>query len=144
MRGRYPLGLEVLDRAEGSAEAKKRARLIAGTISGAYRMHEVCAELGISQQRFQQLRHKMARIMVGSQERRAPGRKRRALSAEAQRIAELEAEIAALRQAVLTAQTREEIALILARGGQDDPKKKTPVGQPKKRRARPAGKRKST
>jgi transposase-like protein len=141
MRGRYPLGLEVLDRVEGSAEAKKRARLIAGTISGDYRKHEVCAELGISQQRFQQLRQKMANIIVGSQERRRPGRKRKSAGPEAQRIAELEAELADLRRELQTAQTREEIALILSRLGQDDPEKKTP---PAKKRRRPRGTRKNT
>jgi transposase-like protein len=150
VRGRYPSGLETVERAEGSAEAKNRARLILGTISGAYRMREVCAELGISQQRFQQLRDKMMNTFVSSQERRRPGRKRQRASPEAQRIAALEAELAELRRELQTAQTREEIALILGRrgeGSEEDLEKKlnvTTTPAAGKRRGRPSGKRKNT
>ena len=144
MRGRYPLGVEAVEGLEGSAQAKERMQVILATLAGQCRIHEACAQLGISQQRFQQIRDKLLQGALASQELKAAGRKPRALSAAEERIAELEAEVAELHAAVRVAQTREEIALILPQVGPEAGAEKKTTAKARKRRGRPRGTRRRT
>jgi hypothetical protein len=146
MRGRYPLGVEGVDAVPGPEQAKERVKAIVATLRRECRVQEACERLGISQQRFQQIREDFWRGAVASQLLQAAGRKPRRRTAAEQRIAELEAEVAELQAALRTAQTREEIALILPQVGQEQAtaaEKKTPAAKARKR-GRPPGKRTST
>jgi hypothetical protein len=144
MRGRYPSGLEAVDALAASEQAKERVKVILETLLGKCRGQEACARLSISQQRFQQLRVKFLQGALATQELKPAGRKPRRRTPAEQRIAELEAQVAELQIAVRTAQTREEIALILPQVGQEAAEKKTPVAKGRQRRRRPPGKRKRT
>ena len=147
MRGRHPMGVEGVDAVPGPEHCKERAKVILATFTGECRVQEACERLGIGPQRFQQMRKNLLHGIVASQQLKAAGRKPRRPTAAEQRIAELEAEVAELQAALRTAQTREEIALILPQMGQEQAaaaEKKTPAAKPPKRRGRPPGKRTST
>jgi hypothetical protein len=134
MRGRLPSGPEYVDGLAGTPEAKRRARVILETLLGRLRVQEACEQLGISEQRFQQLREEMLQAAVDRLEPKSAGRARATdapADAEAlkQRIADLELELEA-------AQLREEIAVAFPHLVQkpEEPEKKTT--QRPKRRAR--------
>jgi hypothetical protein len=137
----------MVDRQPGSEEARQRTKVIMETLQGQRRTKEACECLGVSQQLFQRLRAKLLRGAVDTQELKQAGRKPRRRTAAEQRIAELEAEVAELQVALRTAQTREEIGLLLPQVAQEQAaaaEKKTPAARPRKRRGRPPGKRTST
>jgi acyl-CoA synthetase (NDP forming) len=132
MRGRYPSGPEYVNSLEGSAEAKRRAKVILQTVSGELRVQEACRLLGISEQRFQQLREDMLQAAVTRLEVRPAGRP--ATEAEAPELAALKEQVAALEDEVRAAELREEIALTLPDvvHGPAEPEKKS-AGRPKRR-----------
>jgi hypothetical protein len=150
MRGRYPLGLEAVDKLEGSAQAKERMKVILETLTGQCRLHEACERLGLSEPRVQQLRQQMLEGALASLEPGQAGRPAKVPSAAEQRVAELEAQVAALQVEQRAAQVREEIQAILPRVAHDalaeEPpprEKKTPV-KPARPRPRRPGRRKNT
>jgi hypothetical protein len=51
MRGRYPSGPEYVEGLQGSAEAKRRAKIILETVTGQLRVQEACQALEVSEQR---------------------------------------------------------------------------------------------
>ena len=75
MRGRYPAGWEYLDKFEASAEAKERVRLTMEILSGACRVGEACARLGIGSTRLEQVRAAIVAAALDGAERQRPGRK---------------------------------------------------------------------
>src|SRR5262249_58068198 len=104
-----------------------------GTCRGA----EACARLGLSEQRFDQLRPQVLRAGLETLEPRRAGRRPRAvpaadLQALQARVTELEIELRAAR-------VREEIALALPAVGvtATEPGKKSPRRRPPARRRRP-------
>jgi hypothetical protein len=145
MRGRYPLGIEAVDKLEGSPQAKERLKAIMETLAGKCRLQEACARLGISEPRFQQLRQQFLEVSLASLEPGQAGRPARVPTAAELRVQELEAQLAALQVENQAAQVRAEIGVILPKVVHEpaDPEKKTPVPA-KKRRRRPPGRRKST
>jgi hypothetical protein len=145
MRGRYPLGLEAVDQAAGSARAKERLKGILETLVGDGRVGETCAQLHISAPRFQQLRQKVLEAALASLEPRRAGRRPHVTTAAELEIERLKRRVAELEVEVRAAQTRAEIALILP-GVQDaapDAEKKTPPPRPS-RPGRRSGRRTST
>src|SRR6516164_5449602 len=64
MRGRRPVGPEYADKLEGSDTAKERVKVILATMAGTCRLKEACERLGISEQRFHQLREEMMAAAV--------------------------------------------------------------------------------
>src|SRR5258708_39627104 len=56
MRGRWPAGLEYIDKLEGSGETKERVKSILCTLFREARVLEVCAQHDIGDTRFEQLR----------------------------------------------------------------------------------------
>ena len=115
MRGRHPSGPGYVDHLEGSEQAKQRLRVVLETMTVGCRVQEACQRLGISEQRFDQLRQLAMQAALRRLESKPGGRPRRqhtGTTAEVlalrQRVADLEAELRA-------AQVREEIALILPR-----------------------------
>jgi len=113
MRGRYPSGPEYVDvqHLHGSAQAKERLRVILETMMGQWRVSEACGRLGISEQRFRQLRAELLQAALERLEGRPAGRPRRPEQPEA--TVALRQQLAAMQRELHVAQVREEIALAL-------------------------------
>ena len=129
MSGRNPAGPEYVEQLEGSAEAKRRAKVILQTLHGDMRVQDACRILGICEQRFHQLREEMLQAAVARLEARPAGRPRRA--AEPADVQALKEQLAAKALELRVAHLREEIALampqVVARPAeQPEPEKKTP------------------
>jgi Helix-turn-helix domain len=129
MRGRLPAGPEYVEKLQGPQDAKRRLEIILRTLAGTCRVQEACAELGVSEARFHQLRQEALQAALDGLTPRPAGRP--AAPPADVRVAELEQQKEALRLELLAAQTREEIALVLPRlaqaagaGQGDDPGKK--------------------
>jgi hypothetical protein len=129
MSGRYPAGPEYVEQLQGSAEAKRRAKVILQTLQGDLRVQDACGILGICEQRFHQLREEMLQAAVARLEARPAGRPRRA--AEPADVQALKEQLQAKALELRVAHLREEIALampeVVARpAGPAEPEKKTP------------------
>jgi hypothetical protein len=127
MRGRRPQGTAGVDHLPGSSQAKERLKVVLENLAGTCRTLEACARLGVSEPRFQQLRQRVLMASLKRLEPRAAGRPAAAASPEAERIKELEVQLAAKEMEVRAALAREEIALTLPRVVHDarEPGKKT-------------------
>lgn len=133
MRGRHAAGPEYVDKLDGSAEEKKRLKVIMQTMTGELRVSEACEALNVCPQRFHQLREEAMQGALAGLAARPKGRPRRTLTPEQQEIAELKKQLAAAEIEVRTARAREEIALVLPRVVQQpEPEKKT--RQPRRKR----------
>lgn len=126
MRGRRPVGPELIDRLAGSDEARRRAKVVLQTMTGELRVQEACERLGISEQRFEAIRQEAIEGAVASLEPKQVGRPPRAPESAAvgdaaevarlrDRVAELEAELEA-------AAVRLELARALPRLGRSEGK----------------------
>ena len=102
---------------------------------------QACAQLGICEQRFYQLREQHLSDFVAGFEPGQPGRPPRTPSAAEQQIRDLQEQLAAKDIALRTALAREEITFTLPRVLQDAaPEKKTTQRPPPPRaRGRPPG-----
>jgi transposase-like protein len=126
MRGRPVPGPEFVQRLQGDAAAKRRMEVVLQTITGALRITGAAKELGISTQRFHTLREEALQAGVDKLTHRPGGRPSKQATPEQQRIAELEQEIAHLRQELEVGRLREEIAAILpGRQGRVEKKRRT-------------------
>lgn len=114
MRGRLPSGLEYIDKLEGSAEEKERLKAILATMYGEKRLLEACAELGIGETRFHQLREAALQAALEAITRRPAGRPSLASLSEPEQVRRHAERIEELELALQEAQVREEIALILS------------------------------
>jgi hypothetical protein len=137
MRGRWPQGLEYIDKLDGSPQTKERFKVILQTLTGETRMLEACVQLQIGETRFHQLRQVGLQAALTAMEPRPGGRPSRSTSAEGELNRALQARVAELEHALHTAQVREEIALVVPRqqrtaGG--DPALDTASGEKKMRR----------
>jgi hypothetical protein len=74
MRGRRPVGPEYAEQLTGSETAKRRAKIILETMTGRCRLKDACQRLGISEQRFHQLREEMMTAAVKALEPGQAGR----------------------------------------------------------------------
>jgi len=139
MRGRYPAGLEYVDKVDGSPVAKERARVIAELMGGELRLLEACRQLDLHETRVHQLRHTAWLWLVRAMEPGAPGRPRRRATAAAQRIRELEQALAAKELDLQQALVRAEVALIVPgrAEGATTPEKKTRRSSARLRRQKP-------
>lgn len=72
--GRPPLGTGLVDRLEGSEEAKRKLKAVLETVSGESTVAEVCERLGISETRLFQLREEALTSAVERLEPAARGR----------------------------------------------------------------------
>jgi hypothetical protein len=111
MRGRTPLGPEVVEELTGSEEAKQRVRVILETMAGQLRVHEACARLGISEQRLRQIRAAMLQAAVQGVEKHRPGRPRR--PEELPEMVALRQQVDHLQEELELSRVREEVALVL-------------------------------
>jgi hypothetical protein len=131
MRGRRPVGPELAERLDGSAEAGRRMRVILETIAGTRRVHQACAELGICEQRFEALRATAIRAGVAALEARPVGRPPKVLSAAQAEIMRLEGRIADLEAQLHLAAVGAELASVLGRPGGESGKRSPRSGRAK-------------
>jgi hypothetical protein len=109
MRGRIPVGPEVVEHLEGSQKAKARLRAILETMAGELRVSQACDQLDICEQRFRQLRAEVLQAALASLEDQPAGRPRR--PEEPEEIIALRQRAEALQRELHAAQVREEIVL---------------------------------
>jgi ribosomal protein L29 len=115
MRGCKPSGTDYVYRLAGSEEAKQRLEAILATMTGKLRVQEACRQLGISPQRFDQVRRDALAGALAGLEGGKAGRPRKQ-TPEAEKVRALEEEIARLRVENQGQQARTEVALILSEG----------------------------
>ena len=89
-RGRKPKGAELVTSLEGSEAARERLKRIVDSLAGRATVAEVCAELGIGESRFHQLRSEALQAALDRLEPRAAGRPPSAVAPTDGRVAELE------------------------------------------------------
>jgi len=111
MRGRKPSGPAAVQRLPASPLAHERLRVVLETLAGTCRVAEACARLGISEQRFDQLRIRVLQAGLDSLEPRRVGRRPRPTPAAD--VTALQARVAELEIELRAARVREEIALAL-------------------------------
>ena len=112
MRGRKPVGPEMVERLQGSEQAKKRLQVILETLLGSCRVQEACHELGIGEVRFNQLRLEALEGALAALESKPKGRPARAAApASAAELEQLAEVIQTLQRQLQTSQVPEEIAL---------------------------------
>jgi hypothetical protein len=109
-RGRPPIGPSLVDGLEGPDEAKRRLRVILETVAGTRMVTDACAELGLSEAAFHNLRKQALAAAVESLAPRPAGRPRNDSDPEQRRIRELEEQVFVLKKDQLAARIREEIA----------------------------------
>jgi len=112
-RGRPPVGPALVDRLDGSPQAKTRLRVILQVLRGEATVPEACAELGIERSRFHELRETVLQEALAALEPRPRGRPPRQASPEEAQVAALEDQVQELKVDLRAAQVREELALIL-------------------------------
>jgi hypothetical protein len=136
MRGRRPVGPEYAEQLNGSETAKLRAKVILETMAGRCRLKEACQRLGISEQRFHQLREEMMIAAVKALEPGHAGRPAHTRAPAEEQVVALEQQLQNKEIELRAAKAREEIALIMPEVKHEpvDPEKKTPQRPPKRRR----------
>jgi hypothetical protein len=116
--------------------AKERATVLLEMLAGKLRLQEACQQLGIRETRLHQLRQVALQGLVHSLEPGLAGRPRGTLSAEAERIAELEAAFAEKSLALQQALVRTEVALILPHPAESEKRGSTATVKLRKRKPR--------
>lgn len=116
MRGRYPSGPEFVHKLEGSAQAKERLEVLLRTLGGACRVGEACARLGLSEQRFDQIRIEALQGALRELEALPAGRPARRDRATAE-VEQLQARVAQLEAELKAALIRVELAVALPQAG---------------------------
>lgn len=112
-RGRPPDPSAIVTRLQGSRQARQRLDLMVQTLSGKCGIPEAAAELGIGRSRFCLQRQRMLQAALESLEPGTRGRPARQATPEQKRIAELEAQVLALKVDLRAAQIREQLALLM-------------------------------
>ena len=131
-RGRPPLGAEIVDRLEGSPQAKERLRAVLKTLAGEITIPQACQELGIGLSRFHEMRCVVLQGMLEDLEGKPRGRPPDAQQADA-RVQELQQQVLSLTMDLRASQIREELAIMLPRLAR---KPEEPSGVEKKGRRR--------
>jgi hypothetical protein len=123
MRGRRPVGPELIDRLAGSDEARRRAKVVLQTMTGELRVQEACERLGISEQRFEAIRQEAIEGAVASLEPKPVGRPPRAAEpTDAAEVAQLRDRVAELEAELRAARVRQDLAQALPRLGRREGK----------------------
>lgn len=130
MRGRRPKGPgQLVKGLEGDAAQRERLELILLTVAGKLGVSEACARLGITPQRFHQLREECMQAALENLALRPGGRPSNKTLAHQEQLDALQQENERLRLELKASKLREEIALVLpGRGQQAQGKKKIPTG----------------
>lgn len=138
MRGRRPVGPEYAEQLPGSSLAKERLKVILETMAGTCRVVEACQRLGISEQRFHQLREEMMTGALAALEPGQAGRPVRTPTPAEIQVQALAQQLQDKDIELRTAQARAEIAVVLPgvvqQQTEPEPEKKTPQRPPPRRR----------
>jgi tetrahydromethanopterin S-methyltransferase subunit G len=119
MRGRRPVGPELVDRLPGSESARERVKVVLQTMTGELRVQEACEQLQISEQRFDELRIEAIQAAVASLEPKPMGRPVRKTVVDAAEMERLQQRVAELEAQVAAAVVRAELATALPKAGRD-------------------------
>lgn len=112
-RGRPPNSSAIVARLGGSRHGQMRLDLMLQTLTGQRGIPEAAAALGIGRSRFCLQRQRMLQAALESLEPKTPGRPARQTTPAQRRIAELEAQVLALKVDLRAAQIREQLALLM-------------------------------
>lgn len=137
MRGRKPVGPEYADKLSGSDTAKLRVKVILETIAGTCRVQEACERLGISEQRFHQLREEMMAAAVKALEPGHAGRPAHTPTPAEEQVVALEQKLTDQEVELRAAKARAEIAVIMPKVEHppaNEAEKKMPQPAPRRRR----------
>jgi|CXWL01.1.fsa_nt_gi uncharacterized protein YceH (UPF0502 family) len=124
MRGRRSIGPEIADRAAGSALACTRLRVVLETLAHRKPVQVACAELGISEQRFERIRENAIQGAAAALELKPAGRPAKVPAPAEERIAALQDRIAELEAELQAATVRAELAATLPRLAESAGKKR--------------------
>lgn len=116
-RGRKPSGPAFVAKLNGSGQAKLRMQVLLETLAGLRRVAEACALLGISEQRFDQIRIEALQAGVESLEPRPAGRPAQTPTAADLEVQRLQAQITQLEGDLKAALIRAELAVTLPQAG---------------------------
>jgi hypothetical protein len=123
MRGRRPAGPDYVDHLpDCDDETKRRLKVIMQTLCGDLRVNEACAILGISPQRFHQMREEAMLGAAAVLKPRPKGRPPRPPSPQQQQLEQLQQELGDAQIELRAAQARAEIATLLPRVLQAPPR----------------------
>ena len=141
-KGRKPQGTQHVERLSGSESAKQRLTTILETLRGELTVPEACARLGIHESRFHALRNAWLQEALDLLEPRRLGRPPQTVDVAEllSRLQTSETENATLRQQLLAAEVRRELAEALphvVRASDEAPKKGAPT-QPSTSAASPS------
>jgi hypothetical protein len=125
MRGRWPAGLEFIDKLSGSEESKQRFKAILDTLYGQARLLEVCEQLRIRETRFHQLRETALQAALNAIAPRPAGRPSRSAGPEADQIQALQQQVHEFQHALHEMQVRAEVALVLGGNAGHEPRDAT-------------------
>lgn len=123
MRGRHPSGPEFVAKLDGSEQAKQRVQVLLETLAGTRRVGEACAQLGISEPRFDQIRIEALQAAVAALEPKPIGRPSNVPTASELEAQQLRTKVAELEAALKAALIRAELAVTLPSAGDADAKK---------------------
>jgi len=112
-RGRPPGGVAHVERLEGSAELKRRLKVILETLAGQQSVAWACEQLEVSEARFHELRRQVLAAALEGLSPGMAGRPRRPELPAPSRVEELEHEVRELRIELQAARVRTEIALTM-------------------------------
>ena len=139
--GRKPLGAALVEHLDGSTIAKERLELILETLAGQVTVVAACQILGISEAMFYKLRNRVLQVSLEDLEPKPRGRPPQRSSTDAERSAELAAEVTALERELKAQTVRLELAQQLPQlakqwAGVKKTKRGTPRKQPPRQRQR--------
>jgi hypothetical protein len=112
-RGRKVEESGLVERLQGSAEAKARLVVFLETLSGRRAIGMGALSLGVSERRFYQIRDRLLQAALDSLESRSAGRRPHRSADSDGQAATLEAQVRNLRLELRAAQIREEMALAM-------------------------------
>lgn len=104
-------GADLLNRLEGSDQAKDWGRAILDTLSGTTTVIDAVRSLGCKEAYFYRVRGRALQAMLADLEPKTPGRKPAPPDPPTERVAELEAELLHAKAALEAASTRVTLAL---------------------------------
>lgn len=108
--GRPPSGLNQVDRLDGSAESKRRLRVLLATLSGEVTLKDACARLGLGETRVLQLRELALQGALGALDPAPRGRPPKLPTADPERVATLEERLHELESDLKVERIRSDLA----------------------------------
>jgi hypothetical protein len=113
-RGRPPQGPKLAEKLDGSAAAKERLQVILETLAGARSIPDACAQLGVGETRFHELRKTVLAAAAAALEPRPAGRPTLSPPAPShQELTALQAQLTEMKIQLEAAQIRAELALVM-------------------------------